>query len=432
MQPRAPAVPPAAAASPPVQPPAAAAAAAEEEHPFGKPPTDLAPWQPGPPTRVTTRGDVRLEVIDLRKPRDRGRFVDLTRDLHRADPNWIQPLRMQQMRFLDLRKNTALAQLEVHAVLAYRGSRCVGRITGHIDRAYDAYHGVRAGWFGFFESIDDRRVAHALLDEATRFVRDRGATEIIGPMNFTTNHQCGILVENFASPPFIEMTYNPPYYAGLVESYGFSKAKDLLVSWIDVSRGLEDPHIRRFHEVGEKVKKRYGLRIRGADMRRFEEEVATLFTLYNQAWQRNWGFVPVSEGEFKTIARDLKHIVIDSLVLIVEDKAGTPVGFSVTLPNINEIMPRDGRLLPLGWWKLLTGRKSIQTGRLFTLGVVPGYRKRGVESLLCLETALRAKELGMCAGEIGWTLEDNDLVNRAIEAMGGKVHRRYRLFGAKI
>jgi GNAT superfamily N-acetyltransferase len=404
----------------------------DEEHPFGKPPRDLVPWEPGPPTRVSGRGDVRLEVIDLRKRGDRARFVDMTRDLYRADPHWIQPLRMQQMHFLDLRKNQALGQLDVHAVLAYRGSRCVGRITGHIDRAYDAYHGVRAGWFGFFESIDDRRVAHALLDEAARFVRSKGATEFIGPMNFTTNHQCGMLVENFDSPPFIEMTYNPAYYAGLVESYGLGKAKDLLVSWIDVSRGLEDPRIKRFHDVGEKVKKRYGLRIRGADMARFEQEVATLFTLYNEAWQRNWGFVPVSESEFKNIAKDLKQIVVDSLVLIVEDKAGKPVGFSVTLPNVNEIMPRDGRLLPFGWWRLLTGMKSIKTARLFTLGVVPGYRKRGVESLLCLETALRAKELGYTAGEIGWTLEDNDLVNRAIETMGGQVYRRYRLFGASL
>jgi GNAT superfamily N-acetyltransferase len=181
--------------------------------------------------------------------------------------------------------------------------------------------------------------------------------------------------------------------------------------------------------VSEKAKARYGLRIRGVDMTRFDEEVARLFELYNGSWQRNWGFVPVSEPEFKAIARDLRHVVEPSLVLVVEDKAGTPVAFSVTLPNVNEIMPRDGRLFPLGWWKLLTGRKRIRYARLFTLGVMPSHRKRGVESLLCIDTALRARDLGMAGGEIGWTLEDNVLINRTVESFGGRLDRRYRLFG---
>ncbi len=415
----------------PPSPPSEPSRTAAEEHPFGKPPSDLPRWEPGPPTRSRDPGAVTLEVVDLRKRGDRARFVDMIHPLYAGDPHFIAPLRMQQMHFLDLAKNQSLAQLEIHAVLAYREGRCVGRITGHIDRAYDAYHGTKAGWFGFFESIDDRRVAHALLDEALRWVRSRGATEIIGPMNFTTNHQCGLLVQNFERPPVIEMTYNPAYYAGLLESYGLAKAKDLHAWWIDVTRGLDDPRLKRFADIAEKVKKRSGLTIRGARMGEFEREVATIFTIYNQAWQRNWGFVPVSEAEFKMIAKDLKQIIVDSLVLVVEDRAGKPVGFSVTLPDVNQVMPRDGRLFPFGWYKLLTGMKSVKTGRLFTLGVVPAYRKRGVESLLCVETALRAKELGMSGGEIGWTLEDNDLINSPIQALGGKLDRVYRLYGVR-
>ena len=409
--------------------PAAAMEPAAEEHPFGKPPKDLPPWEPGPPTRSRDPGAVRLEVIDLAKKSDRSRFVDMIHPLYAGDPNFIAPLRMQQMHFLDIGKNVSLGKLEIHAVLAYRDGRCVGRITGHIDRAYDEYHHTKAGWFGFFECIDDRQVAHALLDEALRWVKARGATEIIGPMNFTTNHQCGLLVENFDRPAVIEMTYNPEYYGRLLETYGLAKAKDLCAWWIDVTKGLDDPNIKRFYNIAEKVKKRSWLTVRGARMKEFEKEVGTIFTIYNQAWQRNWGFVPVNEAEFKMIAKDLKQIIIDSMVLIVEDKNGTPVGFSVTLPDVNEIMPKNGRLFPFGWWKLATQMKSVKNARLFTLGVVPAFRKRGVEAVLCVETALRAKELGLRGGEIGWTLEDNDLINSPTKAMGGKLDRVYRLYG---
>jgi hypothetical protein len=272
-------------------------------------------------------------------------------------------------------------------------------------------------------------VAHALLDRAVRWVKAQGVTEIIGPCNFTTNHQVGLLVENFARPATVEMTYNAPYYEKLITSYGFGKAKDLLAYWIDVSAGLSDPKIKRFHDVSEKVKSRYGLSIRGARMADFENEVALLFRLYNDTWLKNWGFVPVSESEFHRIASDLKQVVAPDLVLIVEDREGKPVAFSVTLPNVNEIMPKNGRLFPFGWYSLLTGMKRIKTARLFVLGVAPSHRKRGVEAMLCIETALRANRLGFSSGEISWTLEDNLLINRTVESFGGHLDRRYRLFG---
>ena len=401
----------------------------EDESPFGRAPEHLPRHLPPPPTRVSDRGEVLVETVDLGRRADRARFLDVADAIQRGDPHYIAPLRMERMKFLDTSRNPALASLEVRAMVATRRGLAVGRVTAHLDRAYDAYHGVRAGWFGFFESVDDRQVAHALLDEAVAWVKARGARDVIGPVNFTTNHQVGLLVENFDRPPCVEMTYNPPWYEPLVASYGFGKAKDLFAWWIDVTPGTDDPHMRRYFEVSERVKRRYGLRIRSIDMRRFEEEVAALFRLYNGSWQRNWGFVPVSEAEFAAIAHDLKPIVVPSLVLLVEDRAGAPAAFSVALPDVNEIMPRDGRLLPFGWWRLLTGRRRIRHARLFTLGVMPGYRKRGVEALLCIETALRARALGMAGGEIGWTLEDNVLINRAVESFGGRLDRRYRLFG---
>lgn len=407
-------------------------AAEDEDYRFGAPPKDLPKWVPAPAGRSTDLGSVRIEPIDLSKNADRRRFLNVSDAIQGGDPNYIAPLRMERMKFLDTAHNAALAALEIQAMVAVRDGRDVGRITAHIDRAYDLHHATKVGWFGFFESIDDSKVAHGLLDEAVKWVKARGAQQIIGPNNFTTNHQVGLLVENFDRPPFVEMTYNPKYYEALLTSYGFGKAKDLLAFWIDVTKGTDDPKMKRYHTVSEKVKKRYGLSIRSARMNEFETEVGLLFKLYNDSWQKNWGFVPVTEPEFKAIAADLKQIVVESLVLIAEDKDGKPVAFSIALPNVNEVMPKNGRLLPFGWWNLLclvTGMKKPKHARLMALGVIPGFRQRGVEAMLCIETALRAKNLGMLGGEIGWTLEDNVLVNRTVETFGGRLDRRYRMLG---
>jgi hypothetical protein len=404
-------------------------ASADEDYRFGAPPKDLPKLEPAPASRSQKRGAVRIETIDLRDKSARKRFLDVADSIQASDPNFISPLRMERMKFLDIAHNKALASIELRAMIAVKNGRDVGRITAHVDRAYDEHHGVKAGWFGFFESIDDTPVAHALLSDAVAWVKQKGAEEIIGPNNFTTNHQCGLLVENFDRPPFVEMTYNPAYYEGLITSFGFGKAKDLLAWWIDVRKGTDDPKMKRYYDISQKAQKRYGLTIRNAQLSNFEAEVATLFRLYNECWQKNWGFVPVSEDEFATIAKDFKQIIIDSLVLLVEDKQGKPVAFSVTVPNVNEVMPKNGRLFPFAWWKLLTGIKKVKHARLILLGVTPQHRKHGVEAMLCIETALRAKNIGMHGGEISWTLEDNVLVNRAAETFGGTLDRRYRMFG---
>ena len=422
---------PATASSPDGPPSSSPLPAESDEHPFGAPPRDLPPYDPPAPTRITDITGIRLETIDLANKSDRKRFIDVPGPFYAGDPHYIEPLRMERMEFLDTGKNVGLKSLEIQAMIAYAGSKPVGRITGHVDRSYDAYHGVNAGWFGFFDSVNDRKVAHALLAEASKFVKDKGATEVIGPMNFTSNHQCGLLVENFDRPPTIEMTYNPRYYEELITSFGFGKAKDLYAWWIDVTKGIDNPKVARINKLCERVKKRDGVVIRNVSMKNFKSEVETMFSLYNDAWQRNWGFVPVGKDEFVHIAKNLKPIAREELLLVVEVK-GRPVGFSVTLPDVNEAMPRDGKLFPMGWAKLLFGLKRVKYARLMVLGIIPEFRKRGLEALMFIETALRAKSLGMGGGEIGWTLEDNWLINRAIESMDGKLDRKYRLYGLSL
>lgn len=404
----------------------------EDAYQFGAPPSELPKFEPAVPTRIVDTPGVRIEAIDLGNKKDRARFVDMPGEIYAGDPNYVAPLRIHLMRFLNPHANPAFENLEVRAILAHVDGKCVGRMTMQIDRAYDAYHETKAGFFGFFECVNDKKVAHAMLGDATRWLKSRGAREWFGPMNLTTNHTAGLLVENFDRPPFVEESYNPRYYEELFTSYGFGKAKDLLVWWIDVSEGMETEKRKRIARIADKVMKREGVVFRHLNLSDADQEMERMFELYVKAWQKNWGFVPLTKREFIWLAQDLKQVAIPELVLFVE-LDGKPVGFCATLPNVNEVLPKDGRLFPFAWLKLLGGRiKKTEHARLYTLGMLPEYRKRGLEAMMFTETLRRAQKLGIRGGEIGWTLEDNTLINRAIESMEGFVDRRYRVLGIEL
>lgn len=402
-----------------------------EAHRFGKPPEDLPSYEPAVPTRSRDRGNVRVETFDLANKGQRRRFIDLPDPFYAGDPHYIAPLKIHHDKLLDPNRNPAFKNLEVRALVAFDGSRPVARVTAHVDRAYNRYHESKTGFFGFFESVNDRKVAHAILEEGVSWLKQQGMTEVFGPMNFTTNHTAGLLVENFDRPAMVEETYNPRYYEELLTSFGFGKAKDLLAWWIDIENGMTGKNRERVARIAERIKKREGVTIRGLNLKDVEGERKRLFDLYVKAWEKNWGFVPVDPAEFEWLTKDLLEIVIPELVIFVELE-GKVVGFCSTIPNVQEVMPKDGKIFPFGWWKLLTGMKKIKTARLYTLGMLPEFRKRGLESLMFSETVIRAQAAGILNGEIGWTLEDNDLINRAIESMDGRVDRRYRILGLKL
>ncbi len=401
-----------------------------EAYRFGKPP-DVPSFESALDTRVTDYTGVEIRTVDLAKRSDRSLFLDMADPIYAGDPNYIAPLRMQFMKFLNPAKNPAFKNFDVRAIIAWKDGRPVGRMTAHVDRSYNAYHQSQTGFFGFFECIDDKKVAHAMLHDGVEFLKSKGCEEMYGPMNFTTNHQCGLLVENFGRPPFVEETYNASWYEGLLTSFGLGKAKDLLVWWIDVAEGMETKNRSRILRIAERIKKRENFTFRHVNMKEPEREKERIFEIYLAAWQKNWGFVPISKEEFMFLAADLELVLIPELFIFVEVE-GRPVGFAGTLPNINEAMPKNGRLLPFAWWKFLTQRKKVDKGRLYTLGVIPEYRKRGLESVMFVETVLRALDIGINGGEIGWTLEDNDLINRAIESMDGRLDRRYRILGIRL
>jgi GNAT superfamily N-acetyltransferase len=372
--------------------------------------------------------DAGATITPVQSAQDRNAFIQFPYQLYREDPNWVPPLIMERKDFLDPRKNAWFEHGSVELFLARRNGEVVGRIAAVNDPNYNRFHGSSLGFFGMFECVDDGSVARGLFDVAARWSKAHGFTSMLGPVNFSTNYECTVLVEGFDAPPAVLMAYNPRYYPTLYEACGFRKAKDVW-AW-ELSSSVPPPE--KVVRIAEKVRQREGVVVRPIKLKEFGREVKRVKQIYNQAWEKNWGFVPMTDAEFDQMAREMKQLVVPDLVLLAEVK-GEPVGFSMTVPDANiALKAAGGRLtrygLPIGLAKLLLASRRIKWLRLILLGLVPGYRKRGIDAILYLDTIRAAKRLGYTGGEISWTLEDNDLINRAIEAMGGRKYKTYRFY----
>jgi GNAT superfamily N-acetyltransferase len=371
-----------------------------------------------------------IEVRPVASRLDRRRFLEFSSRIYAADPCWVPPLLLERKQFLDPRKHPFYQHGAAQQFLAWRGNEPVGRILASDDPLYNAKHDDSVGCFGMFESIEDPEVADALLDAAAEWMTTRGRTRIMGPINYSTNYECGLLIDGFDTPPRVMMNHNPPYYRGLLESWGLVKAKDLYAWWFD---RIDNQIDASWRSRVERVAARGGVTVRPLRLNDLQAEVLRLQTIFNEAWKDNWGGVPMTEAEFQSMARELVHFAKPELMLLSEVE-GQAVGFSLSLPDFNEaIRGINGRLcrfgLPVGLWKLWRGLKRIKTCRLLALGVLDGFRRRGVAELLILRTFDHGRDgLGYTGAELSWTLEDNALVNRTIEAVGGRRYKTYRIF----
>ncbi|MCP3061732.1 N-acetyltransferase [Myxococcus sp. K38C18041901] len=367
-------------------------------------------------------------VTPVRDAAARMTFIRFPFSLYTGDPNWVPPLEMERKDFLDPKKNPFFEYGEVELFLAWRGQDVVGRIAAIRNPRHQEIHGTKEGFFGLFECVNDAGIARLLLDAAASWLKERGLDSMIGPANFSSNQDWGLLVEGYEVPPAIMMPYNPPFFSTLMEACGLVKAKDLLA--FDLSSSAEPPE--KVVRIAEKMRQREGITVRPVNLKDFPAEVERIREIYNSAWEKNWGFVPFTDKEFDHLAKEMKTIVRPELVLIAEVK-GEPVAFSMTLPDANvALKAANGRLttfgLPIGLTKMLLASRRIHRLRLITLGIKEGYRRRGLDAILYLDTLRTAHQLGYSGGEISWTLEDNHLVNRAIESMGGKRSKTYRLY----
>jgi GNAT superfamily N-acetyltransferase len=377
------------------------------------------------------RNDIEVSEVCGRRARDA--FLRFPWRIYADDPQWVPPLLMERKEFIDFKKHPFLRHGAATHFLAFRGGRPVGRILVSDDPNYNTEHATNVGCFGMFETIDDERVTAALLDTAANWLRARGRTQILGPIDYSTNYACGLLIEGFDTPPRIMMNHNPPYYARSLEAWGLAKAKDLYSWWFDDSFDM----METWKEKAKRLLARGRITVRQFQVRDMAAELARCKSIYNSAWERNWGFVKMTDVEFDYLAKDLQRVALPELLLFAE-MDGVPVGFSMTLPDINEALrPLNGRLfpwgLPIGLVRYLLNCRRIRTCRLLTLGVMEGYRRRGIAELLILRTLDHGKNVvGFTGAELGWTLEDNELINRAILTVGGKHYKTYRIYQREI
>jgi GNAT superfamily N-acetyltransferase len=368
--------------------------------------------------------ELGIEIVPVEGKKATGQFVQLPYDLYRNNPHWVPPLRMAVKELLDREKHPFYANAETQLYLAMKDGQVVGRVAAILDRAHNRFHEENAGFFGFYESIDDAEVAHALLSQARTWVKGKGADFLRGPVNPSTNYECGMLIDGFDSDPMVMMPYNPAYYPALMDKTGLRKSKDLY-AYLSSTQAVDS---RKIDRVADRVLAKTKVRVRPIDMKNFQADVERVWEVYNSAWEKNWGFIPMSREEFMLMGKEMKMILKPELVLIGE-VGDRVVGFALCLPDANQAMkPARGRLFPTGLLKILYYQRLIRSVRVLALGVVEEYRTSGLGAAFYAVLIRNARKLGYGDSEMSWILEDNTLMNRSLEVMGAKRYKTYRLY----
>jgi GNAT superfamily N-acetyltransferase len=373
--------------------------------------------------------EITIKKVETRK--DLLDFIKLPWKIYKDYKYWVPPLISEKKAFFNPQVNPFYRHAEVVLFLAEKNGEIAGRIAGIVNHKHIETHQEKAGFFGFFEVIEDFEVAKRLLDKVKDWLKSRGMEIMRGPMNFSVNDEIGFLLEGFDSPPVFMMSYNPKYYLEFMERYGMVKAKDLYAFYMDKNNRPPE----RFIRIAEKIRQRENIVVRKLNLKDFDTEIEKIKKIYNLAWSKNWGAVPMTDEEFEHLARDFKKIVDPDLVFIAEVD-GEPAGFSMALPNINQLLIKlNGRLFPFGIFKLLWYtriHKVIDGIRILTMGVIHKYQKRGIDTTFYIGTYLNAEGKGYRWAEMSWNLEDNFLINHALETFGAKLYKKYRIYEVKI
>ncbi|MFL5824771.1 MAG: hypothetical protein ACJ764_15175 [Solirubrobacteraceae bacterium] len=372
---------------------------------------------------------MRAEVMPVQGLRDLRAFVSLPYRLHAGTP-WIPPLRLERYLFLSRRLNPYFTHGEAEYFLARRGGRIVGRISAQIDHAFNEYHKSRSGMFGFLEFEEDEGVVRALLDAAALWLAERGCERMVGPMDFQMNDESGVLIEGFELEPMVRQPWHPPYYQRCCEAAGLSKAMDLSSWTLHLSE--RDKVLPILPELAERARKEHGTTVRKMTRRGLRRDLDEFAKVYNAAWSDNWGFVPYSKEDLDEYARMLQLVYRREWFMVAEVD-GQTAGVTISIPDINQVYKRmKGRVLPVGWWHYLNRNRIIDHVRVGFLGVLPEYQHTGAAALLYMECYDAAASTPQTWAEAGWILETNRAMNRALEAMGGQIVKRYRVYERRL
>ncbi|HEY1163530.1 MAG TPA: hypothetical protein VGE90_00150 [Chitinophaga sp.] len=372
--------------------------------------------------------DEMVEVKPVQSGKELGQFIDFPHDLYKDDPCYVPELFIAQRDLLTPGKHPFHKHSTLQLFLAWRKGKIVGRIAAIQNNSHNSFNKTQDGFFGFFDSINDQVVADALFSTAEAWLKQKNAKTMIGPVNFSTNETCALLVEGFDTPPMAMMTYNKPYYLDLITQAGFVKKVDTFAHKITSDTVSDKP--RKMMELLRKRLEQRNITIRKINMKKFKEDADKIREVYNAAWDKNLGFVPMNNEEFDYTAKDLKMIVDPDFVLLAEHE-GKVIGITICIPDINQILinVKRGRLLPTGIFKLLFGKKKINALRIMVLGVLEEYRKLGIEAVFYGTVMENGLKKGIKWGEASWVLETNEMMNKGIEnSVNGKVYKKYRIF----
>ncbi len=369
-----------------------------------------------------------VQVTALAGGGDLKRFIDLPYRLNANHPVWVPPLKLERRLFLSRRMNAFFSHGEAEYFLARREGRVVGRITAQVNHAFNDHQKKRWGWFGFLEFEDDQEVLDALLAAAEGWLRGRGMERMVGPASFAMNDESGVLIEGYDLRPMLVQPWNPPYYQQRMEQAGMTKAMDLLMWNLEVSD--RERVLPVIFELAAKVESEHGIRVRPMRRRQLRKDMDSFAEVYNAAWANNWDFVPYSKKDLDAYAQEIQ-LVFDKHWCFIAERidTGEVVGMAMTFPDINQVLAKmNGRLLPLGWWHFANKARITDRVRVGFLGVKPEYQHTGVAAKLYVEHFDAAAARPQKGGEMGWILETNTAMNRGMEAMGGRVVKRYRVY----
>ncbi len=365
---------------------------------------------------------VKIRKVETKSDLDQ--FLNLDHKIYAGDPFWVPPLLFDLKRRLDRKANAYFEHARAEYFLAEKNGQPAGRISAQVDDHYFQHWNEKVGHFGFFETINDPEVGAALLDTAADWLKKQGQVKMHGPYNFTVNDECGLLVDGFKLPPMMLMTYNPKYYQTLVESFGMTKAMDLLAYRTEANTD-PDPAVVNFAEL---LKQRHDITVRNMSWLNFDQQLDWFVEIYNSAWEKNWGMVSLTEKELRAHSAELRFLAFRFPELnFFALSRGKPVGMSITIPNLNElIIKMKGKLLTPQALGIFTHK--FESCRVFALGVKEEYRRFGVGAIFYVETLKAARRMGFKWGEMSWILENNGPMRRAIERMGGVVYKTYRIY----
>jgi len=358
-------------------------------------------------------------------------FIDFGHELYKNNSNYVPELFIAQRDLLSPGKHPFHEHSVVQCFLAYDDNKITGRIAAILNNNHNNFNKASDGFFGFFDVINDDETTALLFEAAEKWLKAKGVHSIIGPVNLSTNETCALLIEGFDSPPVAMMTYNEPYYKQLLEKQGFQKKMDL-IAYNFIVKERDERRLKTVDQIKERLERK-GIVFRPINLKKFKEETDQIREIYNSAWDKNLGFVPMTEKEFKYLAKDLKMILDKDFCMVAEHK-GKMVGFSLAIPDVNQILRtiKKGRLFPTGIFKLLFKRKSIKRIRIITLGVIEGYRKMGIETVFYADIIKQVLRKGITSAEASWVLEDNYLMNKAIQDINGQPYKKYRIFEKSI